>query len=287
MGTSSALFDVPRLASLGEYDELFVVPTSRRAVIPVGPVTTVQGDALGIFRRTRTWSDRYEIFVHPQTVILDTMAAGLIRDLEGQTTNHLTNSDIAFHTLRDYVPGDDRRHVHWKTTAKLDRLMVRQYVDTRRSHVCALLSIDQTEYASEDEFELAVSSCASVALQAFRDEQTLSVIVGGQQLPVIDPRGMLDQFSRIEWTPGAGGIDTCFATARRVANEASVTTVSVGSISRIPDIRRAATRASLETRVIVMRCNLQGDAGYQAIGSTYFVHLNTLDSMRRGVMAVL
>ncbi len=287
VGNSSALFDVPRLASQAEHDELFVVPTSRRAVIPVGPVTTVQGDALGIIRRTRTWSDCYEIFVHPKTVSLETMAAGLVRDLEGQTTNHLTNSDVAFHTLRDYVPGDDRRHVHWKTSAKLDRLMVRQYVDTRRSHVCSLLSIDRNEYASEDEFEVAVSSAASVAMQAFRDEQTLTVIVGGDQVPVINPRDLLDQFSRIEWGEGVGGIDACFATARRVANEASVTTVSVGRVPSIPDIRKAATRASLETRVIVMQCNLDGNNGYRTIGSTYFVHLNSLDALRRGLVAVL
>ncbi len=287
VGHSSALFDVPRLASQAEYDELFVVPTSRRAVIPVGPVTTVQGDALGIIRRTRTWSDRYEIFVHPKTVMLETMAAGLIRDLEGQTTNHLTNSDIAFHTLRDYVPGDDRRHVHWKTSAKLDRLMVRQYVDTRRSHVCSLLSIDRNEYSGEDEFEIAVSSAASVALQAFRDEQTLTMIVGGEQVPAVNPRNLLDQFSRIEWSDGGGGIDQCFTTARRVANEASVTTVSVGGVPSIPDIRKAATRASLETRVIVLQSNVAGDNGYRAIGSTYFVHLNNLDGLRRGLNAVM
>lgn len=297
VGSSSALFDVPRLASQAEHDELFVVPTSRRAVIPVGPVTTVQGDALGIFRRTRTWSDRYEIFVHPKTVLLETMAAGLVRDLEGQTTNHLTNSDVAFHTLRDYVPGDDRRHVHWKTSAKLDKLMVRQYVDTRRSHVCVLLSIDSAEFGDEDEFEIAVSSAASVAMQAFRDEQTLTVIIGGIQLPVINPREMLDQFSRIVWrtesngstesSGGNGGIDSCFTTARRVANEASVTTVSVGRTPPIPDIRRAATRASLETRVIVLQANLEADNGYRAIGSTYFVHLNSLDGLRRGLTAVM
>ncbi len=287
VGNSSALFDVPRMASQAEHDELFVVPTSRRAVIPVGPVTTVQGDALGIIRRTRIWSDSYEIFVHPTTVILETMAAGLIRDLEGQTTNHLTTSDVAFHTLRDYVPGDDRRHVHWKTSAKLDRLMVRQYVDTRRSHVCSLLSIDRNEYADEDEFEVAVSVAASVAMQAFRDEQTLTVIVGGEQIPAINPRNVLDQFSRIEWRDGSGGIDTCFAAARRLANEASVTTVAVGRVPLIPDIRKAATRASLSTRVIVVQCNLDGSNGYRAIGSTYFVHLNSLEALRRGVMAVM
>ena len=287
VGKSSALFDVPRLAPDAEHDELFVVPTSRRAVIPVGPVTTVQGDPLGIIRRLRTWSDRYEIFVHPQTVLLETLAAGLMRDIEGQTTNQLTNSDIAFHTLRDYVPGDDRRHVHWKSSAKLDRLMVRQYVDTRRSHVGVLLSLDIDEYGHEDEFELAVSCAASVAVQAIRDEQTLTVILGTEQIPAVNPKDLLDRLTRVEPRAGSGGINECFATARRVANEASVTTMSVGRTPSVPDIRRAAARATLETKVVVLQCNLEGTNGYRTIGSTAFVQVSALDQLRRGIMAVM
>ena len=87
---------------------------------------------------------------------------GAIRDLDGQETKHLSPSDIAFHTLRDYVPGDDRRHVHWKSSAKIGQLMVRQYVDTRRSHVAVRLSLAPAEYPSDGEFELPLSCRAPV-----------------------------------------------------------------------------------------------------------------------------
>lgn len=287
VGKSSALFAIPRLAPGGMHDELFIVPTSKRAVIPVGPVTTVQGDPLGLVRRTKTWSERYEIFVHPVTTLLETMVAGLVRDLEGQTTNHLTNSDIAFHTLRDYVPGDDRRHVHWKSTAKLGKLMVRQYVDTRRSHVCVLLSTDAAEYQNDDEFELAVSCIASVALQATRDEQTLTVIVGGEQWSAANPKGLLDHFSRVEMTTGGGNADACFATARRVAPEASVTSLGIGSAPSVAHVRRAASRAPLETKVVIVQCATEGTNGYKMIGSTRFVQVANLGALRRGLAAVL
>lgn len=287
VGKSSALFDIPRLAPDEQFDELFVVPTSRRAIIPVGPVTTVQGDPLGLIRRTHTWSDRYEIFVHPITVRLETMAAGLVRDLEGQTTNQLTSSDIAFHTLRDYVPGDDRRHVHWKSTAKLGRLMVRQYVDTRRSHVCILLSTDLDEYGADDEFEMAVSAAASLALQAMADEQTLTVIVGGDQWSITHAKALLDRFSGVEATAGHGGLDACFASARDRASEASVSAAVVGSVATVPAMRRAASRTPFETRVVVVQCGLEGTEGYRRVGTTGFIRINTLAALRRGLMAVM
>jgi uncharacterized protein (DUF58 family) len=288
VGRAVARFAVPRLAPHSEHDELFVVPTQRRAVLQVGPVATVQGDSLGLVRRTHTWSEQHRIFVHPKTVPLATMAAGLVRDLEGQTTNHLTNSDIAFHTLREYVAGDDRRHVHWKTSAKLGTLMVRQYVDTRRSHICVMLSLDAADYGTDpDEFELAVSAVASVALQAVRDEQTLSVIVGGEPWAVATPRDMLDRFSGVEATTGSGGVDRCFAAARHHSAEASVTAVAFGSAVGVPELRRAASRTTRETRVLALRCDPAMSDGYRMIGAMGFVQLNGLTSLRRGLTAVM
>lgn len=287
VGAAAAVFPVPHLGAGADVEELFVVPTNRRAVIPVGPVASVQGDALGLFRRKREWSHVEEIYVHPETVVLSTLAAGLLRDLEGQTTRHLSPSDVAFHTLRDYVPGDDRRHVHWKSSAKLNKLMVRQYVDTRRSHIAVALSLDLDEYASADEFELAVSCAASVALQAARDEQTLSMFAGDQQLPTVNPKHMLDRFSALEARPGGTGIDECLTLARRSAPDASVAVVCLGSRLSVPDIRRAATRISLNTTTVVLRAALGTEPNYRAVGQSRFVTVPDLTHLNRGLEAVL
>ena len=287
VGASAAVFPVPHLAASGEIEELFVVPTNRRAIIPVGPVVSVQGDALGLFRRKREWSDVEEIYVHPKTTVLSTIAAGLIRDLEGQTTKHLSPSDIAFHTMRDYVPGDDQRHVHWKSSAKLGKLMVRQYVDTRRSHVAVLLSLDLAEYASEDEFELAVSCAASVALQAIRDEQTLSMFAGDQRLATANPKQLLDRFSGLEAWPGAPGIDACLSLARRGAPDASVAVVCVGGRLGVPEIRRAASRVAFNTATVVLRAALDSEPGYRVVGQSRFVNVPDLTKLSRGLEAVV
>ena len=287
MGKASAVYSVSHLPAQGDVEELFVVPTNRRAIIPVGPVSTVQGDPLGVYRRTRVWSAQEEIYVHPLTVGLSTISSGLIRDLEGQTTPHLSPSDIAFHTLRDYVPGDDRRHVHWKSSAKNGRLLVRQYVDTRRSHLAVLLSIDLDEYANEDEFELAVSCAASVAIQTIRDEQTLSLFVGDQQFPTVNSRHMLDLFSGIEGRRGDAGIDRCLRKARNEAPDASVVVVCLGSTMGVPEFRRATARISLNTSTLVLRADLEAKPDYRVVGNSRFVNVPELGMLNRGIQQVL
>lgn len=287
VGNALAVFAVPALPPEGEAEELFVVPTNRRAVIPVGPTVTVQGDPLGVLRRKRMWSAREEIFVHPATVGLSTMAAGLIRDLEGQTTAHLSPSDIAFHTLRDYVPGDDRRHVHWKSSAKTGRLMVRQYVDTRRSHIAVLLSANLDEYVNEDEFELAVSCAASVAMQAMRDEQSLSMFVGEDQIATANPKALLDRFSAIEGRSGFGGTDVCLQRARQAAADASVAVVCLGSKLGVPEIRRAASRVAFNTTSVVVRADLESPASYRVVGSSRFVNVPNLKALNAGLERVM
>ena len=128
-----------------EREELFQVPTHRRAVIIAGPARSVRGDQLGLLRRSVEWSEPVELFVHPKTVRLHATAAGLVRDLEGQVSNRITNNDLAFHALRPYVPGDDRRYVHWRTSARIGQLMVRQFQETRRSQIVLALTTRQVE----------------------------------------------------------------------------------------------------------------------------------------------
>jgi uncharacterized protein (DUF58 family) len=286
VGRALAVYSEPQLKGNATTEELFVVPTNRRAVIPVGPLTSVQGDPLGLLRRTRQWTGVEEIYVHPRTTVLSTIAEGLIRDLEGQTTSALSPSDVAFHTLREYTWGDDLRHVHWKSSAKIGNLMIRQYNDTRRSHVAVVLSIDPDEYASEDEYELGISCAASVAVQAMRDDQTLTMVAGGRQFPVVNPTKMLDRFSAIEGIVGEGGIDEALQVARRVASDASVAVICVGSRLGVAELRRATTRAGLEMGSVVFRAAIGAGSQYRVVGTTRFVDVPELDALNRGLAVV-
>ena len=204
VGDSQASFTLPTLAPNAGFEDVAVIPGVRRSVVTLGPVTTQRGDPFGVIRREVVWTDPIELFVHPKTVPLEPLGAGLLRDLEGRTTQDISMSDLAFHTLRDYVPGDDRRYIHWRSTAKFsgigdgERFLVRQFLDTRRSHIAVVTDVSADSYRSPEEFELAISVGASIAVRALTDEMDLTVICGEHAAvqPVIFQA--LDTYSRAE-----------------------------------------------------------------------------------------
>lgn len=243
VGRGVAEFQLPAMTPKQEQEELFQVPTNRRAVIVAGPAESIRGDQLGLLRRAVKWAEPVDLFVHPKTVRLISSAAGLVRDLEGQVSNKITNNDLAFHALRPYVPGDDRRYVHWRTSARIGQLMVRQFQETRRSQIIVVVPTAARFYADEQEFELAVSVGASIAGQVIRD---------GTQLDVVSERGawrtrtvtsMLDSSCRLEFgeTGGFSSLrELVRERTRRLAAPSVVVTVG-GSTMSAGDIRTVQT----------------------------------------------
>src|SRR5690606_8696428 len=137
-------------------------------------------------------------FVHPKTVAFGGQSLGFLRDLEGLPAADLSRDDVSFHTLLEYQPGDDLRHVHWKSTARTGTMMVRQYEETRRSHFVIGLSRSAGDYATEADFELAISAAGSIGLRAIRDSQRVDVRVQGRELPATTGKRLLDSLAAIE-----------------------------------------------------------------------------------------
>lgn len=198
VGHGVAVFDVPPVAANDDWQDSFIVPTDRRAVITVGPARAVTADPLGAAQRDITTGDSTELFVHPLTVRLPQLSSGWQRDLEGQTTNDLSTSDVAFHTLREYVPGDDRRHIHWRSSAKIGTLMVRQFVDTRRSQIGIALPLHPSMWDDEATFELGIQIYGSLGRTALLDGQTVQAVAGVSAVPAHAGQSLLDGLSRLE-----------------------------------------------------------------------------------------
>ncbi|MEZ0449772.1 DUF58 domain-containing protein [Cellulomonas sp. ICMP 17802] len=281
VGSSVAEFTVPALAPDAEHDDLFAIPTARRAVIVVGPVRSVRGDPFGLARRSVRWTRPVDLYVHPLLVSLAGASSGLLRDLEGQATRDLSDSDLSFHALRDYVAGDDRRYIHWRTTARRGSLMVKQFEDTRRTQTALALATDPRDYADDDEFELAVSVIASLGVQTIREERDLAVLAGPGSLRVETPPLLLDDCSGIQLASSGAGMALLGRRVAREAADASVAMLVTGSVPSDADLRLGARHVPSGTRTVVLRCARGADVSVRTQGSLSLATLGTLDDLPR------
>ncbi|HEY7816338.1 MAG TPA: DUF58 domain-containing protein, partial [Nakamurella sp.] len=276
----------------GEYrSEAFDLPTGRRGVIDLGPATVVRTDPLGLLRRAVAWSTASEFVVHPRTVAVDQTGAGLLRDLEGQTSNDLSMNDLAFHALREYEVGDSLRHVHALTSARLGRLMVRQFLDTRAAHLTVIVSGVSADYRdpAEDEFEAALSIGSSLAVRAIHDGQRVSIFAAGRGRPAprLTHRLALDGFSRARFgTPGSGLIQLA-SHAIQVAPETSMAALITGAATNIAQIRAAAARFGPGVRVVAVQVDPRQEPAAQRAGRIRLLTVPELGDLRRAMQTAV
>jgi uncharacterized protein (DUF58 family) len=237
-------YSLPTMGAGARYEETFTIRTDRRGVIPVGPVTTRRGDPVGLFSRDAPWTGVTEILVRPTMVPLESLGSGLLRDLEGVTTDSMSQSDLAFHALREYVPGDDLRHVHWRSSAKAmaaageNQLLVRQYLDTRRSHATVVVDDDAGSWADPEDFETAMSVAASIVTRAVLDEFETSFACGGQATSGADGNLTLDAICCAE--PGATGLVQAATRAAAMAPDTSLLFLLTGGRAPFESLLRSA-----------------------------------------------
>ncbi|WEK61958.1 MAG: DUF58 domain-containing protein [Candidatus Microbacterium colombiense] len=253
VGAGRGEFGIQRLAAGEEAEELFAIPTQKRGVVKVGPVSVVRGDPLGLFERAHRRDDPVDLYVHPRTVLFDGQSLGYLRDLEGLPAADLSRDDVSFHALLEYQPGDDLRHVHWRSTARTGTMMVRQYEETRRSHFVIGLSRSAGDYASDEDFELAISAAGSIGLRAIRDSQRVDMRVQGRELPAGTGKQLLDSLAAVENSkPRDGGIAELAGVVSRTMPLASVVVLVCGSKVRTDDLRLACSRLPYGARVLAV-----------------------------------
>ena len=276
-----ASFRVPPLGPGQVHEEPFSIPARRRGVIWLGPVRSAMTDPLAVVSRKKTLSDVSELFVHPRVLSLEAGAIGFLRDIEGIATQNLSSSDVSFHALREYVPGDDRRSVHWRTTARTGKLMVRQFEETMRAHLLILLSTLADDYASAEDFELAVSVAGSLGVSALREERQVTVCTSTGEIPFPSAMGLLDRLSGVELGEKGHGL------RELVVKHGSMPGISVAAfVTGNPSpaaLRSAQLALPLGVFPFAIRC-LDGEGlARRRVGDLVVMDIAQLDELRPAV----
>lgn len=139
---------------------------SRRGIYRTGRVRVTARDPFGLFRLTRSFLNEHSYTVLPQTLPLP--------DLDRRFAN--LPSDSAFSrrtpaitpessTVRDYAHGDSLRRIHWPYTARMNRLMVKEFDIGVSAQAWVLLDMERRSHfgeAPDNTEELAVTVAASL-----------------------------------------------------------------------------------------------------------------------------
>jgi uncharacterized protein (DUF58 family) len=154
------------LAPLGR-DQLarasYRLPTERRGVLSVGPLTVEISDPFGLASQSTLAAPVTELTVWPALDEIGPLPHTQGDDPHGGADhpNALSPGGEDFYALRQYSVGDDLRRVHWRTTAHLDDLMVRQDERPWQGRATVLLDTRRAAHTPVG-FERAVSAATSI-----------------------------------------------------------------------------------------------------------------------------
>lgn len=193
------------------------LPTRRRGIFDVGPVEVTRRDCFDLFRSYRQHGSTERIWVYPRILGLRTLPTGQTRRLEGPSSDTSPQGNITFHRLRDYVVGDDLRLVHWRSSARTGKLVVKHNVDTSQPYTVVLFDQRPDRY-TEESFEAAVDVAASAVMTNSVNKAPVELrlsdgtIVGGAR--VSEPTPLIDCLTGVQ--PDAGSsLQAALLTLRR------------------------------------------------------------------------
>jgi uncharacterized protein (DUF58 family) len=139
-------------------------------------------DPFGLERATVPLPAHGALLVLPRIVELDALFSE-----SGQQAQHgsrvLLRRPAGFdvHSVREYEEGESLRKVHWKSTARRGRLMVKELQDEPRDEVAILLDADATSVAGRS-FDAQVRAAGSLLrAQVWRDRRAVLVVNSLQQ----------------------------------------------------------------------------------------------------------
>lgn len=171
----------------------FARPCARgRGSFRLGPVVLTITDPMGLFRRKRTFAleDRIVVFPRPlplQGLAVDSRLRGALAGAqEVSRAGHTTN----FFGLREYRPGEPMQRIHWRASARLDRLVVTEFEAPTHTGVTLFLDLDRASHRGlgrGSNVEVAIRLAAAVGKRVLDEGHTVQLIAEGREATFLPP----------------------------------------------------------------------------------------------------
>jgi uncharacterized protein (DUF58 family) len=219
-----------RVAPRSRREAAYEICPARRGVYEFGPVRVMSRFPLGLMERSFELGGVEQLVVYPRIGRLQPRWRQAVDSGEAVFNSarmQSGSSDDEFHRLREYRGGDNPRAIHWRTTARRNELMVREY---HHNLCCDFLLVvdlwlpDGPRPVDLERVELAVSFAASVCVDQTRSAADASVelVVSGREILRTSGQAgvrsigeLLRQLALAQGGPSAG---LAQATAQALAN---------------------------------------------------------------------
>lgn len=248
--------------SWGRHTFNYQVRPVRRGVYHYGAIQVFASTPIGLVERRFGLDRAKEVAVYPGYLQLRRYELLAISDrlsLAGVKRVRRIASQAEFERIKEYVPGDDRRTVNWKATARRGRLMVNQYQDERAQQVFALIDTGRVMKMPFEGMALldhAINAALVISSIAMHKEDRAGLITFSNTvhdvLPASNRRGQMGRVLHALYAQGTDhretDIATLFAAVERNIHQRSLLLLFTNYESRqamerqLPYLRQLARR---------------------------------------------
>ena len=155
----------------------------KRGVYTMGPMRVANSDLFGLFRRERLFGGTDNLVIYPNTFDLPGFEVPPA-DLSGDSSTRKRTYHVTPHAsgIRDYASGDSLSRVHWNSTARLGRLMSKEFDLGRAGAVWVLVDLQaevQAGDVEESTDEYGVTIAASLVKRYLEAELPVGLVAYG------------------------------------------------------------------------------------------------------------
>lgn len=165
---------------------------TQRGVYHLGPTSLRTADPLGIYTLEIHDPSKINLMVTPPVVPMPAIeVARGGRTGEGRPRPNAPERTISASSVREYVPGDSMRYIHWRTSARRDELFVRLFEGTPAGDWWIILDLDRRVQAGQGQdstVEHGVILAASLADRGLRLRQAVGLAANSQSLTWLPPQ---------------------------------------------------------------------------------------------------
>jgi uncharacterized protein (DUF58 family) len=171
------------LFSLGLYQRVirrYTVSGTQRGAWRFGPAQLVCGDIFGFRSQRKDLSDTDLLLVYPRLFTMPELGLDARHPIgDYQSRNRLIDDPLRLSGVREYLPGDNFRHIHWKATARRQELQTKVFEPSASRPLAIFINIRTYEERfagiNPELREFAISAGASIARWAQLRGETFGI----------------------------------------------------------------------------------------------------------------